>query len=149
MENENETVEVKEEVKNPDAVLAELRRAQEDLKTLRAENKRLTDAIAAAPNEDEFKKRAIAAETKLALAAQGIKDTDRLMPYIGTDGIDFDEEGNLTGLNERVAQLKIDLPEVFDPKRRVGGKADIFADNATETKKSSTEMQVAKIFGRT
>jgi len=155
MENNEEVVETPtEEVKNPEAVLAELRRAQEDLKNLRADLKALTterNNLKAAVEEAQknpFKDKALEAETKLALQGLGLNDPDRLIRYIGKDGIDFDENGGLKGLNERIEQLKADLPELFDVKRRVGGKADIFADNSGEVKKSSTELQVERIFNR-
>jgi predicted nuclease with TOPRIM domain len=127
-----------EEVKNPEAVLAELRRAQADLKNLReefnalkAEKDTLVEQLEAeGGNTTAMRQKAIEAETRRALAAQGIKDVDRLMRYVGTDGLDFDDQGKLTGLDERLNTLKTDLPEVFDPKLRVGGKADIHADTA-------------------
>lgn len=129
-----------EEIQNPEAVLAELRRTQEDLKNLRAELKTVTEernTLKAAVEENNlpFKDKAIEAETKLALKGLGLDDPDRLMRYIGKDGIDFDENGGLSGLNERIEQLKSDLPELFDVKRRVGGKADIFANDTAEPQK--------------
>lgn len=141
-----------EEVKDPEAVLAELRRAQADLKELRSTLKSLEterDGLKSqveSLSADEMRLRALTAETKLALSAQGIGDVDRLMKYVGTDGIDFDEDGKVTGLDERLSALKTDLPELFDNKRRVGGKADIFADTNVETQKSGTEMQVERLF---
>jgi hypothetical protein len=141
-----------EEVQNPEAVLAELRRAQADLKELRATFKALEterDGLKSqveSLNSDEMRVRALKAEVKLALQGQGIKDADRLMPYIGTEGIDFGEDGAVVGLNERLDSLKKDLPEVFDPKVRAGGKADIFANDSVEKKMTSTEAQVARLF---
>lgn len=144
-----------EEVQNPEAVLAELRRAQEDLKGLRAELKSLeaakTEAESAletlrSAGPDEWKVKALLAETKVALGNQGIKDVERLMPYVGTDGLDFDETGKVTGLDDRLKKLKVDLPEIFDPKVRAGGKADIFANDSVNTPKNSTEAQVDRLF---
>ena len=144
--------EVKEEVKNPEAVLAELRRAQEDLKKVRAELKDAQTERDSAVQKlesnspDEWRKRALTAETKLALHNQGIKDADRLMPYVGTEGLDFDEDGKVVGLDERLTKLKADLPEIFDPKVRAGGKGEIFADTPANKGMSGTEAQVARIF---
>lgn len=123
-ENENE-------VRDPAGLLAAYEKAKEDLVNLRNEHKALQDKMETM-TEDQFRLKALAAETKLALQSKGLKDTDRLMPYIGTDGLDFDEEGHVTGLDERLEKLKADLPEVFDPKVRAGGRADIFADGAPE-----------------
>lgn len=151
MEN-NEEVKT-EEVQNPEAVLAELRRAQADLKELRAEHAALQEEREGlnkqleSLNSDEMRLRALKAETKLALQGQGIKDADRLMPYIGTEGLDFGEDGAVVGLDERLTTLRKDLPEVFDPKVRAGGRGDIFANDSADTKMSSTEAQVARLFG--
>ena len=122
-----------EEVRNPAGLLAAYDKAKEDLVALRSEYKALQDQVANA-TPDEYRLKALSAETRLALQAQGIKDVDRLMPYIGTDGLDFGEDGKVTGLTERMEALKKDLPEVFDPKVRAGGKADIFAEGAVEAK---------------
>lgn len=139
----------KEEVKNPEAVLSELRRAQEDLKTLRAENKKYKDAEERLKaNPDPYKDRAVDAEIKLALRDLGFKDAARLLKFIDREGIDFNDEGELVGLKENVEKLKKDLPELFDVKRQVGGTADIFADSVTGKPRTSTEMQVARIFGK-
>lgn len=121
------------EVRDPAGLLAAYNKAKEDLVSLRTEYKALEDKVAGM-STDEFRLKALSAETRLALQAQGIKDVDRLMPYIGTDGLDFSEDGKVTGLSERMDALRKDLPEVFDPKVRAGGKADIFANDSVEVK---------------
>lgn len=129
-----------EKVENPEAVLAELRRVQEDLKAVRAELKDtqterdgLKEQVKNL-NGDEMRNKALTAETKLALQKQGIKDVDRLIKYIGTEGLDFDDKGAVTGLDDRLTTLKKDFPEVFDPKVRAGGRADIFANDHPDVK---------------
>lgn len=139
-----------EEVRDPEGLLKAYREAVEDLKTTR-------DRIAAIEAErdqfksqidsfepDAWKPKAVTAEVKLALARQGIKDVDRLVPYIGTDGIDVDENGKLTGLDERMNALRKDLPEVFDPKVRAGGKADAFAASTVEPKVNPMQQAIHK-----
>jgi hypothetical protein len=128
-----ETMSEENEVKDPAGLLAAYEKAKADLVALRNENKALQSQVETL-NADEFRARALKAETKLALQAQGIKDVDRLMPYIGTEGLDFDADGKVSGLSERMESLRKDLPEVFDPKVRAGGKADIFANDSVETK---------------
>lgn len=123
------------EVRDPDGLLAAYNKAKEDLVALRNEHKALQDQVASL-NTDEFRLKALSAETKLALQAQGIKDVDRLMPYIGTDGLDFDADGKVTGLDDRLKNLRKDLPEVFDAKVRAGGRADIFANDNVEVKEN-------------
>ncbi len=131
------------EVKDPNGLLAAYNKAKEDLVALRNENKTLTEQIASF-GDSPYKAQALAAETRLALQAQGIKDVDRLMPYIGTDALEFSEDGKVTGLVERMAQLKKDLPEVFDPKTRAAGKADIFANDNVEAKKDPFREAIHK-----
>lgn len=138
---------MEEEVKDPQAVLAELRRAQEDLRALRAENKELKKQ-AESTDHEAWKERAVRAEAKLALADHGIKDADRVMKYLDLNGLDFDEEGNMTGLDEKLEQVKADLPELFDVKRRVGGKGDIFADSGEGKVPTASERQAAALLGR-
>lgn len=147
------TDENKTEIRDPEGLLKAYEQAKADLVALRAENKNLTEQVTEmtskmeSMSEDNMRNRALAAETKLALQAQGIKDVDRLIPYIGTDGLDFDPEtGKVVGLDDRLKGLQKDLPEIFDPKVRAGGKADIFADNSVETKLQGTEAQVARLF---
>lgn len=137
---------MEEEVKSPEAVLAELRRAQEDLKALRLENKTLK-SDAETNDSDAWKKRAVKAEAKVALANQGLKDTDRVLKHINLDNVDFDEEGNLKGLDESLETFKSDFPELFDVKKKVGGKADIFADDAAQKTVSASELQARQLLG--
>ena len=140
MEDQNE------EIKDPQGLLKAYNQAKADLVELRSENKRLKSQIET-NDSDEWKKRAVQAETRLALNAEGIKDVDRLMNYVGTDGIEFDDNGNLTGLSERIETLKTDLPELFDVKRRVGGKADIFANDPAQSPPSASELQARQLLG--
>lgn len=148
------TEEAVEEVKDAQAVLAELRRAQEDLKSLRADMKSLNDAKAELEAQleslksDPYKAKALNAEVKVALKEMGIKNPDRFLTYIKTDELDFDEDGKVTGLSEHLESLKKDLPEVFDPKVRAGGRADIYASDVAEQKMSGTEAQVAHLFNK-
>lgn len=95
-----------------------------------------------------LKERVLKAEAKLRLADSGIKDPDRIIKYLKFDGVDFDEEGNLTGLDDSIETVKGDFPELFDPKRRVGGRVDAAADSPVKTEKSITELQVDRLFSK-
>lgn len=132
------TDEVKpEQVQNPDGLLAAYNNLKEDIRKITAERESLTKELAdlkESAGKDEWRAKALVAETKAALTSQGLKNADALMKYIGTEGLDFDDEGKVTGLDERLKELRTDLPEVFDPKRRAGGKADIFETNPAEAK---------------
>lgn len=138
MSNENEAT---PEVRDPAGLLAAYDKAKADLVALRNEHKVLQEQVAGMA-DSPYRAQALAAETRLALQAQGVKDVDRLMPYIGIEGLDFDENNKVTGLEERLANLRKDLPEVFDPKVRAGGKADIFANDAVEVKENPLKAAV-------
>lgn len=136
-----------EEVKDPQALLKSYREAVEDLKALREENKELKEA-----GSDEvinkWKTRAARSEAKLALQGQGIKDSERILKYLSLEGVDFDDDDKVTGLDEKLEEVKKDFPELFDAKKRAGrSSVDIHADNPANTKKSTTEEQVDAIFG--
>lgn len=126
---------MEEEVNDPQAVLAALRAAQAEIKRIsgeREELKKEMEALQESMKEDEWRNRALMAEVRSDLTRRGLKDADRLIKVLGTDGIDFDAEGKVTGLDERISAATKDYPELFDPKVRAGGKADAFANNTAE-----------------
>jgi hypothetical protein len=136
-----------------DTLVAEKDKMTEALERYKKENKKFREerddykaqAEAGEVNE-KFKKSALTAEAKLRLANNGIKDPDRILKYLSFDGVEFAEDGTLTGLDDKIEAVKTDFPELFDAKRRVGGRVDAAADNPVNTAKSTTEMQVDKIF---
>lgn len=71
-------------------------------------------------------------------------DPDRVMQFLSTDGIEY-KDGQLTGFEENFKTLKTALPELFDAKRRVGGKVEM--ENAKEAQgvKSVSEMQAERL----
>lgn len=96
----------------------------------------------------KFKERAIKAEAKLAFAGLGVKDADRFIKYLDFEKVSLDDEDNLVGLDDEVGRIKGDFPELFDAKRRVGGRVDAAANNPAHVEKSVTEMQVDRLLGR-
>lgn len=136
------------EIKDPKAVLAALERAKADAKRYREQAEALQTKVSeleAQPNT--WRERVVAAEAKLALNSLGIKDTDRLLKYLDTNSVTLDEEGKVTGLTEAVEALKVDFPELFEPKRRVGNAADIFADGNNKPQLSDSEVQAKYLLG--
>lgn len=147
--NESGTAAASTEIRDPEGLLKAYEQAKADLVSLRTENKELKSQIETATSQEvdsEWKTKALLAETKLALNAQGIKDVDRLIKYVGTEGLDFNEEGAVVGLDDRLKTLRTDLPEIFDAKRRVGS-ADIFADNAANVTVDPIREQVRRALG--
>lgn len=124
--------------------------AMEDAKTLREENKTLQTQLESTSDEEisKWRTRALQAEAKATLESQGIKNPDRILKYLNLDGVDFDEEGNLTGLDDKVNEVKTDFPELFDVKRRAGSSsADIHEGKPAKRELTPSEQQVAAIYG--
>lgn len=161
MANENEgTEEVDGEVtiKDPKAVLAALQRAKDDAKKYHdladakdVENKSLSEKIVSLEGDEGvalWKKRAIEVSARAALSTAGVKDPERVLGFMNVESVTMDESGKLSGFDESVAEVKSKLPELFDAKRRVGGQADIHEQGDIKQQKSTTEMQVDKLFTR-
>jgi chromosome segregation ATPase len=149
-ENEND------EIRDPKAVLEALERAKADAKKFREE----LEAVQAQMTELEKTRDALKETVKtyeeggnewksrtkeLMVKGQLGTNADRLMKFIDMESIDFAEDGNITGLDEAVSKVKADLPELFDPKRRVAGAADLFDKGEVAKKVTGTEAQVARI----
>lgn len=133
-----------EDIDRMEAALDRYKKENEKFRTQRDEYKAQADAGEA---NEAFKTRALKAEAKLKLAALGVKDTDRLAKYIDYSQVSFGEDDSISGLDEQIEGLKTDFAEVFDPKRRVGGKADAAANTPPSTPKTTTEMQLANLLG--
>lgn len=130
-------------------------RMQEALDNFKKENQKFREQRdeykAALDNNEvnaEFRERALRAEAKLKLGANGVKDPDRIIKYLKFDNVVFDEQGNLAGLDESIETVRQDFPELFDPKRRVGGKADAAANTAVKVEKSASQLQAERVLGR-
>jgi hypothetical protein len=137
------------EVQDPDKLLAMYRELQADVVTLRKEKKALEEQLETTDEEavSKWKSRAIKAEAKVNLEAQGIKDADRILKYLNLEGVDFGDDDKLTGFDEKVSEVKKDFPELFDVKRRAGrSSADIHEQKPAEQKMTGTEAQVRRIF---
>lgn len=134
-----------EDINKMEAALDRYKTENQKFRTQRDEYKAQAEAGEAS---ERFRNKALAAEAKLKLAALGVKDTDRLVKYVDFSKVQIDDEDTITGLDEQIESLKGDFAEVFDHKRRVGGKADAAADTPPTAKMTTTEMQVARLFGK-
>lgn len=146
------------EIKDPKAVLEALERAKADAKKYREEAEALkgqvdtlTGRVSELEENDaskEWKDKYKALEVKQALSAKGVKDADRVLKFMDLSSVDYDDEGKLAGFDDAVNKVKADLPELFDPKKRVGGAADLFEKGEVKEKLSGTELQVRKLMHR-
>lgn len=123
-----------DEIEDAEKFLAAHYKALEDLKALRAEAKAYETELetlreaGSDENLEKWKQRALKQAAKAALEGEGIKNADRVLKYIDLDGVDFDENESLTGLDDKLGEVKGDFPELFDSKRRAGRQSvDIHA----------------------
>lgn len=138
-----------QEIKDPEAVLAALDRAKKDAKQFREEKEAL-EAKMAQYEQDNAKVSGKLLREKVIqeLAKLNITNTDRILKFVKFEGLSFDDELNILGLEDQINELKSDFPELFDPKLLVAGKADS-ADSAPVDKKlSASERQAMMVLGR-
>ena len=144
-----------EEIRDPQAVLDALERAKADAKRYREEAESLTQQLADQKTEFETQLKT-ANDTTLELqskvkrsmvesAVRNAKGNERVMRFIDLDSIDV-EDDNLVGFDTALEKVKVDLPELFDDKKRAGS-ADMFA-SGTPQELSGSQRQVAKLFNR-
>lgn len=143
-------------VENPEELLKAYNKLKEDIVNLRADHKllekerdelkELSESLSP-ESMDKMKSRAIKAEIKAQLENDGIKNADRIIKYLDLEGVDYDEEENLVGVDEKLSVIKEDFPELFDVKKRAArSDIDIHASTPANTQKSTTESQVDALF---
>jgi|GEM_PF-5531018 len=122
------------------AMRSDLKAAQSELDGLRE--------MGSDENLSKWKDRAVKQAVKSALENEGIKDADRILKYMSLDDIDFGEDDALTGLDDKLGEVKTDFPELFDTKRRAGRQSvDIHEEKPANVQKSLTDRQVDAMFG--
>lgn len=132
------------EIKDPKAVLEALERAKADAKKYREELEALQAEYAPIKEElskmkDDLKNSAIRRAVEQAGA-----DPDRVLTFLKTDGIEY-ADGKLQGFDESFGELQKQLPELFDPKRRVGGRVEAEVKGDAQQVKSVSELQAERI----
>ncbi|KQX75398.1 hypothetical protein [Aeromicrobium sp. Root472D3] len=147
-----------EQIENPEAVLAALERAKADAKKYREASESLQAEVTALQTSTDEMKAVIQsmedgdgewkAKAKELLVRESLDATnrDRVLKFLDLDSIDFDGDGKLTGVDDAVAKVKTDLPELFDVKRSVGGEADQFTKQEAKPDPSDTDLQMARLF---
>lgn len=138
------------EIKDPKAVLEALNRAKSEAKKYREEKEELAYKLSALEDQNaQYSGALLRQKTKERIAELGVKDADRLLKYIDFQKLDADPLLNeIHGLDEQIDSIKQDLPELFDPKLRVGGQADAADKVVAEVGKSASELQARYLLGR-
>lgn len=147
METENNQEEVT--IEDPKAVLAALDRAKSDAKKFREEKEQLeVDLNSKDMKIAEYSGKLLHEKVLQKISAEGVKDPRRLLRFMDMTKFEFDENMEVIGFEDQFGKLKEDLPEIFDPKLRVGGQADSATSSAVNTRISATQLQAAKILGK-
>jgi hypothetical protein len=146
----NEVVETTEETLNdPKAVLAALDRAKSDAKKFREQKEQLeVDLNSTNQKIAEFSGKLLNEKVLQKISAEGVKEPRRLLKFMDLTKFEFDENLEIVGFEDQFKQLQEDLPEIFDPKLRVGGQADTAVRASVSTQYTATQLQAAKILGK-
>lgn len=136
-------------IEDPKAVLDALDRAKSDAKKFREEKEKLeVDLNSKNQTIAEFSTKLLREKVIQKIAAEGIKDPKRILKFMNINTLQFDENLEIVGFDDQFNQIKEDLPEIFDPKLRVGGQADTAVKASVSTQFTATQLQAAKILGR-
>ncbi len=147
--NTEETTTEDTTLNDPKAVLAALDRAKNDAKKFREEKEKLeVDLNSSNQKIAEFSGKLLHEKVLQKISEEGVKDGRRLLKFMDLTKFEFDDNLNVVGFEDQFNQLKEDLPEIFDPKLRVGGQADSGVKASVSTRYSATELQAAKILGK-
>ena len=149
--NTEETTATTEEttLNDPKAVLAALDRAKSDAKKFREEKEKLeVDLNSTNQKIADFSGKLLHEKVLQKISDEGVKDPRRLLRFMDLTKFEFDDNFDVVGFESQFNQLKEDLPEIFDPKLRVGGQADTAVKASVSTRYSATELQAAKILGK-
>lgn len=134
---------------DPKAVLAALDRAKSDAKKFREQKEQLEiDLNSTSQKIAEFSGRLLHEKVLQKISAEGIKDPKRLLRFMDMNKLEFDENLEVVGFDDQFSKLKEDLPEIFDPKLRVGGQSDAGVKASVTTQYTATQLQAAKILGK-
>lgn len=148
-QSENQVTEKEVTIEDPLAVLSALDRAKADAKKFREEKEKLeSDLNVKVGIINDYNNKLLQNTVKSRLEKDGIENPERLLKFVDFEKLQLDAQSNLVGFEDQLEGLKTDLPEIFDAKLRVGGKADGAASTSVSTKISATELQARTILGK-
>jgi hypothetical protein len=149
MEEQNIVEGTSTEIRDPKAVLDALDKAKAEAKKFRLEKEALEVQLT------ESSQKALSIQSNLMnekinkyLSSLGIQHGDKLSKYLKLDALSLTEDFEVAGLDEQIASLKTDFPELFDPKFIVAGKADSGVAASLEVPKSASDLQAKMVLKR-
>jgi hypothetical protein len=149
MEEQNIVEGTSTEIRDPKAVLDALDKAKAEAKKFRLEKEALELQI------NEFSLKTSSIQSNLInekinkhLSSLGIQNGDKLSKYLKLDQLSLTEDFEVAGLDEQVATLKTDFPELFDPKFIVAGKADSGISASIDVNQTASDMQANMVLKR-
>jgi len=149
MEQENIVEGTSDEIRDPKAVLEALDKAKAEAKKFRLEKEALETQVQESISKiSQFQSKLLMEHVNKHLSSLGIQNGEKLSKYIKMDSLSLTEDFEVAGLDEQVATLKSDFPELFDPKFIVAGKADGGIKTAVEVPQSTTDLQVKVILNK-
>lgn len=149
MEQENIVEGTSDEIRDPKAVLDALDKAKAEAKKFRLEKEALETQVQESISKiSQFQSKLLMEHVNKHLSSLGIQNGEKLSKYIKMDSLSLTEDFEVAGLDEQVATLKSDFPELFDPKFIVAGKADGGIKTAVEVPQSATDLQAKLILNK-
>jgi len=149
MEEQNIVEGTSTEIRDPKAVLDALDKAKAEAKKFRLEKEALEQQI------NETSAKASQVQAKLLnekinkhLSELGIQHGEKLSKYLKLDTLSLTEDFEVAGLDEQIAILKTDFPELFDPKFIVAGRADAGVTTPVEVMSSASDLQAKLVLKR-
>lgn len=136
-------------IEDPKAVLSALERAKNDAKKFREEKEALVKELESKEEVlAKYSGNLLREKVSKKIQENGIKDPERLLKFIDTNSLSFDDNFELIGFEDQIDKLRNDLPEIFDPKLRVGGQADAAVKASVSTQYSASQLQAMKVLGK-
>lgn len=146
MEEQNIVEGTSDEIRDPKAVLEALDKAKAEAKKFRLEKEALEAQINESTSKiSQFQSKLMMEHVNKQLASLGVAHGDKLNKYIKMDALSLTEDFEIAGLDEQIAVLKTDFPELFDPKFIVAGKADSGVTASLEVPQSASDLQAKMV----
>lgn len=146
MEEQNIVEGTSSEIRDPKAVLDALDKAKAEAKKFRLEKEALETQINESVSKiSQFQSKLMMEHVNKHLSSLGITHGDRLNKYIKMDALTLTEDFEIAGLDEQIAILKTDFPELFDPKFIVAGKADSGVTASLQVPQTASDLQAKMV----